>query len=135
MASQPRTICIFLKNNERRSRNISSPCSSLPLKRIEPIWRQASEMSETWSAMPSQPVKPPFSGTAEDQIGLIGRKGGRRQPNKPRKQQEKYAFRPHVTRVYGVEWHQLSPLKGECHVGVPPVSGKVTLRWLPFNAM
>ena len=37
MVSQPRTICIFLKNNERRWRKTSSPCSNFCLKRIGPI--------------------------------------------------------------------------------------------------
>src|SRR6266852_2604341 len=30
-----------------------------------PIWRQASEMSDTSSASPSQPLMPPFSGTVK----------------------------------------------------------------------
>jgi hypothetical protein len=48
----PRTICIFLKNSERRARNTSSPWANFFLKRIGPIWRQASEMSETSSGHP-----------------------------------------------------------------------------------
>jgi len=35
------------------------------LKRIGPIWRQASEMSDTSSATPTQPLKPPLSGTVK----------------------------------------------------------------------
>ena len=63
--SQPRTICIFLKNSERRFRNTSSPCANFDLKRIGPICRQASEMSETSSATPSHPLTPPRSGTVK----------------------------------------------------------------------
>src|SRR5260370_29003101 len=44
---------------------MSSPCSILPLKWIGPICRQANEISETCSASPSQPLKPPFSGTVK----------------------------------------------------------------------
>ena len=37
LVSQPRTICMRLKNSERRLRNMSSPCSILSLNLIGPI--------------------------------------------------------------------------------------------------
>ena len=38
---------------------------SLACRQIGPIWRHANEISETSSASPSQPLKPPFSGTVK----------------------------------------------------------------------
>ena len=38
---------------------------SLACRQIGPIWRQASEMSDTSSARPSQPLNPPRSGTVK----------------------------------------------------------------------
>ena len=58
-------IRIFLKRTERRSVNISSPCSKFSLKEIGPICRQASETSEVSSATPNMPLRPPFSGTVK----------------------------------------------------------------------
>lgn len=63
--SQPRTICIFLKNRERRLRKTSSPCSNFALKVIGPIWLHDSEISDTSSAMPIHPLNPPRSGTVK----------------------------------------------------------------------
>ena len=45
--------------DERRARNTSSPWANFFWKRIGPICRQASEMSETSSATPIQPFRPP----------------------------------------------------------------------------
>ena len=41
------------------------PLLQFPLEVNRPTWRQASEMSETSSASPSQPVTPPRSGTVK----------------------------------------------------------------------
>jgi hypothetical protein len=142
LVSHPRTICIFLKNSERRARNTSSPCANFFLNRIGPICRQASEMSETSSATPIQPLRPPFSGTVtgdavhftvieavsrklivgsshlkaverlKDEIGLIG--GSARRGGKNHKQERRHKGRRRSVRfvMNDVRQHVITPLVG-----------------------